>query len=118
MLDLRGYILLPSYHLDDQDRMIVTREEIDALIGGIERLASRRIAVCSNHWHNGENITFLAGFSNHGGHALDAVEEIANLLRPFESRLRGSLKVHIFAHDDEQERTVVVGLGKPFTHLD
>lgn len=117
MLDLRGYVLLPEYGIDEFDCLTVSKAEIKELRWRISELADRRIGICSEHIHNSETIIFLAGFSNHGHHALEAVEEIATLLRPFESKLIGQFKVHIFAHDDERERTVTLNLGTPFNHL-
>jgi hypothetical protein len=116
MLDLRGYVLLPC-EATDVAGSVVSEPEIKELRQRISELSEGRIGICSEHVENGQIIIFLAGFCNHGHHALEALEEIGDLLRPLEKKLWGQFKAHVFAYDDEQEKTVTLSLGEPFTGL-
>ncbi|MFO6430738.1 hypothetical protein ACLBKT_11690 [Erythrobacter sp. W302b] len=115
MIDLRGHINLPEYGMDADDKITVTRDEIENLVTSIRDAAEGWITICLHHWNNGQRIIFLADFGNHGLHKIAALKEIESLLRPFEERLPGALKAHIFAHDDETDRTVDMRFGEPYS---
>ncbi|MEZ5693140.1 MAG: hypothetical protein R3D99_04725 [Altererythrobacter sp.] len=117
MLDLRSHILVPEQGIDDDGKIIVTRDEISALLGAIQRAAQQRISICHIAVQNGEQIVFLADFCNHGDFALTALREIEGLLRPYEDRLKGQLKAHLYAYDDEENIIIDLQVGSPYSPI-
>ncbi len=119
MLELRGYIVLPAFEVEQEaGTASISFKELEVITGKITRIALNRFEVFEKFSPSFATVFFLADFGKLKTGQMEAIREIGELLRSLESKLGNSMKVDIFANDDESEETIVIKLGDPSQPID
>ncbi len=113
MIELRGYMALPTQVIDKEDHLVFDRKAMATLFDRVEQVTDGRVDFSNQYKHHEVRVYFLADFRKRGNEPIEAVKELQSLLSPMEEQFFGQAKVDIFAHNLDTDERIVFKLGDP-----